>query len=67
MSSRLMTTDYEPDDWTETRKSISLDPIKLTSFQLGLPDTIEKVIVTMGGRTVEFDVNKFMDMLESFK
>lgn len=56
-----------PDDWTETRKSISLDSTKFTSFELGLPDTIEKVIVTMGGRTVEFDVNNFMDMLESFK
>ena len=56
-----------PEDWTETRESISLDPTKFTSFMLGLPDTIEKVTIKMGGRTVEFDVNAFMDMLESFK
>lgn len=56
---------------TETREHILYDPneeIKPpTSFILGLPDTIEKVTINMGGRTVEFDVNKFMDMLESFK
>lgn len=55
-------------DWTETRERILCEPEKPpTSFVLGLPDTIEKVTIKMGGRTVEFDVNKFMDMLESFK
>lgn len=57
-------------DWSEVREPISFDPNemkKATTFNLGLPDTIEKVIITMGGRTIEFDVNKFMDMLESFK
>lgn len=70
-----MTTDYEPEnhlmmppeDWIETREPLVYDPKPITRFELGLPDTIEKVIIKMGGRTVEFDVNKFMDMLESFK
>lgn len=57
----VMTDDYAP------KAQLTLDEIKLTTFKLGLPDTIEKVIVSMGGRTVEFDVNKFMDVLESFK
>lgn len=34
---------------TEERKSISLDPMKITSFELDLPDTIEKVTIKMGG------------------
>lgn len=54
-------------DWTEKCPSITLDEPKITTFKLELPDTIEKVIVKMSGRTVEFDVNKFMDVLESFK
>lgn len=65
MSCRLMK--YEPEDWTEAHEPIVLEPYKATSFELGLPDTIEKVTIKMGGRTVEFDVNTFMDMLESFK
>ena len=56
-----MTDDYAPN------AQLTLDETKLTTFKLGLPDTIEKVIVSMGGRTVEFDVNKFMDVLENFK
>lgn len=46
---------------------LDLNETKFTSFNIDLPDTIEKVTISMGGRTVEFDVNKFMDMLESFK
>lgn len=65
MSSRLMK--YEPKDWTEEHQSIALDGSKITTFKIDLPDTIEKVTIKMGGRTVEFDVNTFMDMLESFK
>ena len=56
-------------DWTEIREPIVFDPneTKFTTFKIELPDTIEKVTIKMGGRTVEFDVNKFMDVLESFK
>jgi hypothetical protein len=61
MSSGLM--NYEPEDCNV----YDLNEKPLTSFMLGLPDTIEKVTIKMGGRTVEFDVNTFMDMLESFK
>ena len=38
-----------------------------TRFSLELPDTIKTVIIKMGGRTVEFDADKFMDVLENFK
>lgn len=57
-------------DNTEAGQPIGFDPnniLKITTFTLDLPDTIEKVIVKMGGRTVEFDVNTFMDILEKFK
>lgn len=54
-------------DWSEVREPISFDPNKITTFELRLPDTIEKVTIKMGGRTVEFDVNTFMNMLEGFK
>ena len=57
-------------DWTEIREPIVFDPNgikKPTTFMLGLPDTIEKVTIKIGGRIVELDVNKFMDMLENFK
>lgn len=54
-------------DWIEAREPFIYDPKPITTFKLDLPDTIEKVTIKMGGRTVEFDVNKFMDMLESFK
>lgn len=57
----------ETEDWTEKYPSITLDGPKITTFKIDLPYTIEKVTIKMGGRTVEFDVNTFMDMLESFK
>ena len=60
----------EAPDWTEAREAIVFDPNEIkkpTTFMLGLPDTIEKVTIKMGGRTVEFDVNTFMNILESFK